>query len=269
MRQDLKTIFADDPEMLTIFERQEQSALLKRVLGEKESQDFEAERERVSLLRQLVTMKAEVLRNLLVDTISPLIPDPVKGDAGADGYTPVKGKDYKDGEDGRTPTRSELLALIKPLVPVVENGKDGKNADEVDIDAIIERLIEKIKKDKPIDISNIRNAQSFMFGSRKYKTEELLHGGGPTLVAGSGVTITSNSNGTTTISATGATISSETPVGAVDGVNTTYTVTHTPLFVIADSNFRIAGQGYTYAAPTITMDPLIPPVEFIQSYYAA
>lgn len=94
------------------------------------------------------------------------------------------------------------------------------------------------------------------------------------LITGSGTTITATPNQTTkytdiTIATAGATIGSETPVGAVDGVNTVYTVTHTPLFIIADSNFRIAGQGYTYSAPTITMDPLIPPVQFIQSYYSA
>lgn len=34
-----------------------------------------------------------------------------------DGYTPVKGVDYFDGEDGKTPTKEELVSLIEPLIP--------------------------------------------------------------------------------------------------------------------------------------------------------
>ena len=41
---------------------------------------------------------------------------PNKGD---NGYTPEKGKDYFDG---KTPTEEELLALIEPRIPKVENG---------------------------------------------------------------------------------------------------------------------------------------------------
>jgi hypothetical protein len=94
------------------------------------------------------------------------------------------------------------------------------------------------------------------------------------LIAGSGVTITASANQTTkytdiTFSAAGATIASEIPVGAVDGVNTVYTVAHEPLFVMSDGMFRVNGYGYTYAAGTITMDALIPPVQYIISYYSA
>lgn len=70
-------------------------------------------------------------------------------------------------------------------------------------------------------------------------------------------------------SGSGSTLASETPIGTVDGSNVTYTVSHTPLFVIIDGMFRISGNGYTYSAPTITVDSSAPPVFFIQSFYNA
>lgn len=66
-----------------------------------------------------------------------------------------------------------------------------------------------------------------------------------------------------------STLTAETPVGAVNGVNTTYTVVHTPLFVVIDGMFRVNGQGYTYSAPIITTDPLTPPTSYITSFYNA
>lgn len=67
----------------------------------------------------------------------------------------------------------------------------------------------------------------------------------------------------------GATLTAEVPVGTVNGVNTTFTVSHTPVFVIIDAMHRIDGQGYTYFAPTIETDALTPPSQFIISYYNA
>lgn len=51
------------------------------------------------------------------------------------------GEPGEDGDDGHTPTEDELLAIIKPLIPKVEN---GKNADPVDIDAIVAQVVAKI-----------------------------------------------------------------------------------------------------------------------------
>lgn len=269
MNQLLRTVFSDDPAMLALLEQEEQTQLLRRLTSDITDADVERAttegRARVSMMKQLLKLREQMLKEELAALIEPLIPEPVPG---KDGEKGEKGNRGDDGKDGKTPSTDQLVELIKPLIPEPLKPEDGKDA-EIDTQKLFDDFIKKIRKEKAIDISQIRNAESFMFGGKKYKTEELLHGGGPTLVAGSGITITSNSDGTTTLSATGATIASETPVGAVDGVNTTYTVSHTPLFIIADSNFRVSGQGYTYSAPTITMDPLIPPVTFIRSYYAA
>lgn len=69
----------------------------------------------------------------------------LRGEQGAPGYTPVKGKDYVDGKDGHTPTAPELERVILPLIPKIENGKDGKDADEK---KITQEVIKKIRLPK-------------------------------------------------------------------------------------------------------------------------
>lgn len=68
-------------------------------------------------------------------------------------------------------------------------------------------------------------------------------------------------------SSSGTGVTAETPSGTVNGSNTTFTVSNEPSFVIIDGMFRVSGQGYTYSAGTITVDPLTPPTTFIRSYY--
>jgi hypothetical protein len=69
-------------------------------------------------------------------------------------------------------------------------------------------------------------------------------------------------------SVTGGTgFNTETPGGAVDGSNLTYTVSNEPKAVIIDGLYRVEGQGYTYAGGTITVNADNPPVFFIRSIY--
>ncbi len=49
-------------------------------------------------------------------------------------------------------------------------------------------------------------------------------------------------------------VSVTTPTGTVNGVNTSFTVTAEPLWVVADGATYFAGVGYSYAALTVTMD---------------
>lgn len=59
----------------------------------------------------------------------------------------------------------------------------------------------------------------------------------------------------------------ETPVGAINGSNTVYTVSHAPAFVVVDSSSYFETLHYTYAAGTITMNALLAPTQFIRSIY--
>jgi hypothetical protein len=62
------------------------------------------------------------------------------------------------------------------------------------------------------------------------------------------VTITNNSTGNKVISAT---VSFETPA---ETSGTTFTVTHTPSYIIVNGVTYFEGLGYSYLAGTITLD---------------
>lgn len=90
-------------------------------------------------------------------------------------------------------------------------------------------------------------------------------------IAGTGITIIPTSNNTrkttdVTITATGAGgggTTTETPVGVVNGINTVFTVTAEPRWVVSDGVTYYTGVGYAYAALSITMD--IAPSSFIRA----
>lgn len=62
----------------------------------------------------------------------------------------------------------------------------------------------------------------------------------------------------------GGGITVETPVGAVDGSNVTFTVTNVPKFIVSDNTIYIEGFGYSRVGLTITME--LYPINFIRSY---
>lgn len=57
----------------------------------------------------------------------------------------------------------------------------------------------------------------------------------------------------------------ETPTGAVDGVNTTFTATNTPVYIVSDGATLFENNGYTLSGLIITMS--VPPTGFIRSFY--
>lgn len=88
------------------------------------------------------------------------------------------------------------------------------------------------------------------------------------IAEGTGIDITGSgtSGDPYVITATGGGgVTVETPIGAVDGSNKTYTVSTEPAWVVADGVTYFDGAGYTYSALTITMDSQ--PVSFIRSIY--
>jgi len=121
-----------------------------------------------------------------------------KGDKGDS----IKGEPGKDGEDGKSVDLQDVVSAVLPLIPRPQKSKDGITPD---MDKIIEGVIEVIKKKKPLDLSHIRNAQSFLKDGVRYKFEELMRGGGS---SGTSTTVIVNE--------------------VVDGSGTTWTLAHTP-----------------------------------------
>ena len=120
------------------------------------------------------------------------------GEPGDDGYTPIAGHDYyTEAERAQflkdaTPIKGQHYFTPDEVMSFKEEVTPKKGVDYVDGEnPTVEQFIESVKGlkgqaaqsfseavGKVIDISHVRNAGQFIFNGKKYKTEELMHGGG-------------------------------------------------------------------------------------------
>lgn len=192
-------------------------------------------------------------------------------------------------KDGKSPTEDELLTLIRPLIPIPKDGvtptdkyllslirplipKDGSpDTGEQIVEKInnsslliakerVEGLVEYIRMAAQNAMSSMPVTTSFFNGLR---AKNLTIVGATATQQGDTVSITIPTP------SSGVTLTPETPIGTVDGVNVTFTVTHTPVQLFTDGLLRVLGTDYTYAVGTITMNALLAPVNSIISYYNA
>lgn len=105
-------------------------------------------KEKFKGLHQEDFIDSRIIKELISNGISETLKN-IKGDSGNDGHTPTDSELLDiiiplipKAKDGETPTGEELLELIKPLIPDV---KDGKNADE---DKIIREVTRNIPDSK-------------------------------------------------------------------------------------------------------------------------
>lgn len=178
-----------------------------------------------------------------------------RGEQGRKGDQGVKGDKGEPGRDGRNGRDGESI-----IGPKGDPGKDSVSVNTietirevVDVDeklakrivAAISKLPEKFR----LDISAIRNSSSFLYNGRKYKFEELMHGGGS--------------------STSGSSLAQETPQGTIDDSNVTFTVVHEPFYIIVNGGNYFAGTGsyQSYAAGTITLSSPVGEGGFIRSVY--
>lgn len=182
------------------------------------------------------------------------------------------------GDKGDSPTREFLLSLIQPLIPTKDYllslirsvMPEQPKVETLTRDEITNMVLSLIPKDKPVEgtglgaheITNIvESILSQKFAAKK-KGWFGGGGGGDLIGAGDGVTITVNAIGRKMISASGGgTVS--TPTGTVDGSNTSFTVSGTPKWIVADGITYYENAGYTLSGSTITMD--IPPSQYIRA----
>ncbi len=154
-----------------------------------------------------------------------------KGQQGLPGRDGRHGTVGNHGRDGKSGSHKAVGRDILGLIPKPRDGRDGKDGlnASVDIDAIVEAAIEKISSEKRLDISHIRNSQSFRMGKTSYKTEELMHGGG------SGISLGSIMSPLT---------------GAIDNSNTTFTFVRSPILVVVNGQSYRNGAGVTVTNTT-------------------
>ncbi len=206
-------------------------------------------------------MKAQADGAPLADLIKSSKGD--KGDTGPAGAQGPAGKDGKDGKDGvQGPMGPQGVAGPKgdtgEMGPPGMSGKDGVSYDPTEFQTLKERValmpkeqdyVEIVKKEvgygikAATEINGMPNWRKLAMG---------LQGDIDVLKSLVGLS---------------AGFSIETPAGTVDGVNTSFTVGHTPKVVIIDGISKVSGNGYTYAGGIITVDSDAPPVAFIRSLY--
>lgn len=172
---------------------------------------------------------------------------------GPQGEKGEKGDKGDKGDDGKSP-EIDTHAIAQEVLLKIKTPEDGKDA-VIDIEELTENIHKALtskKKLKPTDLEGweqtIAPIRSLVAGFR---------GGGDTVTAGTNVTITTNANGQKVISSSGgagATFYTETPTGAINGINTAYTVANSITTVVA---FSINGQfihpsEYSVVGTTIT-----------------
>jgi hypothetical protein len=126
------------------------------------------------------------------------------------------------------------------------DGRDGKDARNLDYKRIIKDVIAYLKKlpeNEKLDISHLKNSQQLVGALGKLGRinfdDQRWHGGGG--------------------------IQFETPTGTVNSVNTTFTVKEIPKYIIIDGITYFEDNGYTRSSLTLTTN--VPPTGFIRSGY--
>lgn len=197
-----------------------------------------------------------------------------KGEDGEDGHTPTNEELLAlikplipQIKDGATPTKQELLALIRPLIPVVENGTSPTDEELL---GLIIPLIPQLPDMKPfigeisatIEQNLPQYGTAFRDGLELLPEGERLHAkyidGLKELILRLAPARVGSIGGSVVHKFT----DDETPVGTVNGSNTTFTLSKTPIggslkLYVGGSRQRVT-QDYTLSDRTITF--IIPPV---------
>lgn len=238
------------------------------------------------LMDEIENLKTE-LETVRKD-IAPNLKDVLEQVKGTPGYTPVKGKDYRDGVDGNPGTNGENYVLTPAdkkeiaqsiKVPVVEKVIIEKHEVVIEQPIIKTEIVKETTVEKNLSTEQLALVQKEFDSKLKEVKDQLstiprgtVGGSRPIKILSSGTAVGGAVN---EINFTGATITTvgpsgkrvtvalsgggvgawstpvETPVS--DGSVTVFTVgSSAPTDVVSDGSFLYNGAGYTFAAGQIT-----------------
>lgn len=239
----------------------------------------------VQMMQKLADMHAQVLDAVeKIQSIAVNIDEIKRGPQGQPG---VQGasvdhskvvadvvKQIPKPSDGKSPRVEALAAALLPKMtayfkdhmPQVADGAPGKDAAEIDINVVVDRLFEALKSGEKkltmtqIDgldgrVAELRNHVATSLAGAQYGKDTWARGGGDTVKAGSNVTITTDADGKKVITATSG-FGIITITGTVDDSNVSFTATSQPtLLNINGAFYQKTGGTYTwtYVAGTITL----------------
>lgn len=241
----LKSLFHDDPEMLRILELREQNGLLKEIADHPPESPTEALkvmelREQTKHLNEIASQKVDLekLKQELLPIKGIHYFDGVDGEDGQMGLRGEKGdqgESGETGEDGKNITLEEARLLLQDLLQDLELGLPQKQ-----VESLIKKHITTTSNKLAQSIATLRGDVERNYGG---------HGG-------------SGGNGT---------LSMEVPVGTVDGSNTTFNVSHTPLYIEVSGQTMVSqtqdavNYGYTLSGLTVTF--VNAPIQTPHSWY--
>lgn len=137
---------------------------------------------------------------------------PLKGDPGKQG-APGKGIQGPPGESPDAATVARALMTF-PEMQALLNTPAVDAPTPFNEDLLFEKFLQRLKKDKSMTISDLKDGQGFLYNGRKYKFEELMHGAGTSSAGGASVLV---------------------PTGTVNGVNRSFVFTSAPSVIALDN----------------------------------
>lgn len=215
--------------------------------------------------------KLEVIAQKLVELNVPFNDlEPIKGDDGEKGEKGDPGKDGKDGKPGRDGKdgrdgRDGENGLDGVDGKDGKDGVDGKDGTQITSEEIISKISKKI------GVKDVKDLQAVI--DELYRISQSSGGGWQggfpetQIKAGSNMTVTKDASGSWVVSSTasGGGYTKETPTGTVNGANTTFTVTATPVYIVADGSTYFENAGYVISGLEVEMTDA--PTQFIRSFY--
>lgn len=250
-------------------------------------EDFKLDQELTAKVRDLLG-NAGGVNQVFVQYLSQLMKS-MKGDRGISGEVGQKGEKGDRGMTGPAGTKGDqgISGAPGPRGPQGLPGIDGKEgpAGSPDTPEQIKGKLETLEGEDRLDAKAIKNLPE-MIQTTPAVIELAKRGSTPLMeiwddtgrlgqdvrkiIFTGGSAGSRSGDGVVRIPVSGGAgngVNVETPTGTVDGSNATFTVSNEPKFVVADGMVRFPSLGYTYSGGTITMDPLLAPVQFIRSIY--
>ncbi len=194
-----------------------------------------------------------------------------------EGQAGLDGTDGKDGQDYvLTPAdKKEIAKQIK--VPVVEKiiEKIEVIKEQPIVTEVINNVENKITTEdivtKLLEIKEPWFDWSLIKGTEKIINQEILDRAVSILDQRTSFLINKLSNlqnqVNNTPASTGGGVNIETPSGTIDGANTSFTVTHTPKYLIGDGIAKYENDAYTLSGLTIAWTDGSPPTQSLRSIY--
>lgn len=123
------------------------------------------------------------------------------------------------------PEAIDQQGIVRQVLELIPEKTPEPVEDTLDREALFKEFVSRIQKERLIDVSHIKNAESFIFNGKKYKIEELMRGAGGT---------------------SGGSFAVQVPTGTVDGSNRTFVFTTAPSVIVLDNgNFmnKVSADG--------------------------